>query len=198
VPRIAASTTRADGTPVARFDIPYFVTVEEAARALAYVYAKQPVHKGQNKIMEGLYRAAQDGLIGSRALEDVHPNAVQTYTDRLVGLGMFPNPETGEWELPEDRRPARRANVQLPDGTFGMRVEATHHLDVDEVALLLALANPDQPVRTGTMKVRESVQRAYIDRLAHNTHRRSKVDKDLVAGYREALIDAGIYPAPTS
>ncbi len=157
---LVAKHRRGDGTPVVRVETPRYFNEDEAARALATVYAGKPPLVGVPAVQSGLNLAAQHGM----DLAGADPALTEQYRKVL-------------------RKPAVRAKFfrHLRDDEGRMRSftwlkrpqeEATHvrtdvatFLDEDQAARALAMLYPETPKRVGRMTCAKGLGEAVRERL---------------------------------
>jgi hypothetical protein len=154
-----------------RIDTGHFLTREEAARALALVYPGDPAWRGVLKLKMGLTAALRSRLLEQPRAGDEEPDRklIDAYNDVFAG-----RPELFRHD---DRH----------------RLEVWVFLGLDAAARLLALVYPEGPPRRfGRATAERGLQDGAARRLHEDTT--SVVDPELVARYRELLVEVEIFP----
>jgi hypothetical protein len=211
--RLRARHTRADGTPVLRIEVPFEFDLDEAARALAIVYAEEPLHQRVHALRDGLARAAEQRVLHRAG--SVADQAVAAYRARLREIKVFPDEPTRAQMLKRLRRaqakhrksdPASRPTAPLvrqpaiwakhereSDGHPVVRIEVPRYFDLDQAADALArvYAGKPEPLRSANA-MRLGLQQAA--RSAIGSRKPAAVRGDLVDRYRRILIEEGVFP----
>lgn len=184
-----------DGAPVVRIEPRTFLDLDEAATALALVYAGQPTRTGLHGMQLGLVDAARQRVLEavSRS-QSAEPELVATYRRLLIKHGVFPDPQNPNDATPRQTR--RVARYHKPDGTPLLRVDDPTFLDLDEAAAALALVYAGQPVFTGYGSIQTGLVTAVRERVLEQPGARKRADDAGAADYRRVLIAQGVFPAP--
>ncbi|HEX6359511.1 hypothetical protein [Actinophytocola sp.] len=213
---LKAHQTRADGTPVLRIEVAHSFDHDQAARALALVYAREPLRKSIHALRDGLLRAVE-----LRVLDEprwVAAKAVEAYRTRLRQLKVFPTAAERQRMLkrlreaqrarlatdpakrstaPLVRQPAIWAKHEREDGTPVAIVEQPLYFDHSEAARCLAIVYRDkpEPLRS-TNALRLGLQQAGREGLLDELS--VTADEQLVEQYRSILVDQGVFRAHRS
>lgn len=212
VMRLRARHTRADGTPVIRIEVPFEFDLDEAARALAIVYAEEPLLKRVHALRDGLARAAVQRVLHKAG--SVADEAVEAYRARLQEIDVFPNARTRTRMLEQLRAaqakhreadPATRPTappVRQPaiwakhdrdvDGHPVVRIEVPRYFDLEQASRALAnvYAEKAEPLRSANA-MRLGLQEAA--RSAIGSRRAPVVREGLVDQYRRILVEEGVF-----
>jgi hypothetical protein len=208
---LKAHQTRADGTPVLRIEVPHSFDHDQAARALAIVYAQEPLRKSIHALRDGLLRAVE-----LRVLDEprwVSAEAVDAYRARLRKLNVFP-PATERQRMLKRLRTAQRKHratdpasrptaplVRQPaiwakhtresDGAPVVIIEQPLYFDHGEAAGALAIlyrakAEPLRSINALRLGLQEAGRERLLDDL-------SAADDDLADEYRSILVEQGVF-----
>lgn len=209
--KLRANARRADGTPVLRVDAPTYFTLEQAATALATLYADEPLRVAIHSLISGLSTAAETGVLAKNP--QPHPKAVDAYRRLLVEIGMFPPPRrrttllrelraaqdasrgSGEKMPPAvqatiKKQPRLWAKVDNADGEPVVRIENARYFDLDQVAAFLAAEDTIGAIRTGSPHMRKVLTEAAVAGGAPSRN----PDPEIVEAYRNKLLADGTFP----
>jgi hypothetical protein len=86
--QLRARTTRPDGTPVVRTDVPYRLTELRAATLLALVFAGRPTQARPHTLIDGMTRGARDRVLGD-LLDPADPDSPVTAEELADETGLL-------------------------------------------------------------------------------------------------------------
>lgn len=189
MPEPLVAKHRRSGVPVVRVETPVFYSVDEAARALAIVYAGRPVLRGQPAVQQGLSLAAHSRVVDEpgRGVDEALVAAYREVLDRhRAKFVRHAEDESGvvrsvKWlKLPESK-------------ATHIRVDAATFFDQDEAARALALVYEEVPARVGRMTCERGLHEAARGRVLE---RRSvgPGDADRVAFFWDKIVVTGMFP----
>lgn len=206
--RVATTRRESDGALVLRLEPRVFWDLDQAATALAIVYAGQRVWRGLNLIQDGLVAAASDRVLDQPELRDTATaEAIAAYRRVLLDTESFPDPATDDHSRPPGQGvPYRKrtARYRRPgDGVAVMRIDAPTFLSLEEAATALAMVYAGRPIRVGLNALLTGLQTVVSDPTMLAAVRRHAAQPDTshapdpvtTAEYRQVLLDATIFTA---
>lgn len=176
-----AKHRRPDGTPVVMCEAATYLSAEQAASALALVYAgKDTILQGVHAVRDGLTRAVEEGVLSGGDPDADRVRAYRQVLERHRSRFLrYVEHESGEM------RPAGKLGID-PEAATHARVDTAIYFDEQEAARALALVYEGFPqgVRTGRMTCEHGLHRAARDRV---WLRRDAPDEDAVVSFQELL-----------